>query len=101
MAQARRSKSRKTKAKTKRKTPRVSRLGRETAFFACMALALYLLLALLSYHPDDPAWSNSGVGDHVSNVSGRFGAWLADLLLQGFGYVAYLFPAMIAWGGWL
>jgi S-DNA-T family DNA segregation ATPase FtsK/SpoIIIE len=65
-----------------------------------MALALYLLLALLSYHPDDPAWSNSGVGNHVSNVSGRFGAWLADLLLQGFGYVAYLFPLMITWLGW-
>ena len=98
MAQARRSKP--SKSKAKRKTLRVSRLGRETAFFVCLALALYLLLALLSYDPNDPAWSNSGVGSRVSNASGRFGAWLSDLLLQGFGYVAYLFPIMVAWLGW-
>ena len=95
MAQAKRSKS--TKSKTAKK---FTRLGRETAFFICLALALYQLLALISYHPEDPAWSNSGVGSSVSNLGGRFGAWLADLLLQGFGYVAYLFPVMFGWLGW-
>jgi len=98
MAQARRSKTK--KPKTKKPIARFGRLGRETAFFVCLAMALYLLLALMSYHPDDPAWSNSLDSSRVSNVAGRFGAWISDLLLQGFGYVAYLFPVMVAWLGW-
>ncbi len=98
MVQARRRQAKKPKAK--KRAVRLGRLGRETAFFACLALALYVLLALLSFHPADPAWSNSGVGSSVSNAGGRFGAWLSDLLLQGFGYVAYLFPLMVAWLGW-
>lgn len=95
MTQARRSKSKQPK-----KARKLSRLSRETGFFVCLALALYLMLALLSYHPDDPAWSNSGVGSGVANLGGRFGAWAADLLLHGFGYIAYLFPFMFAWSGW-
>ncbi len=95
MAQARRSKYKNTEAVKK-----ISRLGRETAFFVCFALALYLLLTLLSYHPEDPAWSNSRAGSEISNIGGHVGAWLADLLLHGFGYVAYLFPLMLSWLGW-
>lgn len=95
MAQAKRSKSRKPK-----NARRIGRLGRETAFFACLALALYLLLTLISYNPEDPAWSNSSTGSEVSNIGGSVGAWLADLLLHGFGYVSYLFPVMLGWWGW-
>ena len=95
MTQAKRSKSKQPK-----NTRRLGRLSRETALFACLALALYLLLALFSYHPEDPAWSNSGVGSQVANLGGRFGAWLADLLLHGFGHIAYFFPFIFAWLGW-
>ncbi len=50
---------------------------------ACLALAL---LALLSYHPGDAAWSTSGTQAAVRNWVGRFGAWMADLAFFAFGY---------------
>ncbi len=33
-------------------------------------------------------------------MGGRVGAWVADILFGLFGYVAFLFPVMIAIGGW-
>jgi len=36
----------------------------------------------------------------VSNLGGRAGAWLSDVLFNLFGYVAYLFPIMIGISGW-
>jgi S-DNA-T family DNA segregation ATPase FtsK/SpoIIIE len=37
----------------------------------------------------------------VSNACGVFGAWIADFMLSCFGLVAYLFPAIIFWQGYL
>ena len=35
----------------------------------------------------------------MSNIGGPFGAWLADILLTTLGYLAYLIPVMVAYGG--
>ena len=35
------------------------------------AIALYLLLALATYHSSDPGWSSSGTGGFVANAGGR------------------------------
>ncbi|HHC72165.1 MAG TPA: DNA translocase FtsK, partial [Thiotrichales bacterium] len=72
---------------------------REGTFLMLFFLAAYLILILVSYHPEDSGWSHRGAGA-VHNLGGRFGAWLADLLLLLFGYPAYLFAAALAWGGW-
>ncbi|MFO7604164.1 MAG: DNA translocase FtsK 4TM domain-containing protein [Gammaproteobacteria bacterium] len=65
-------------------------------------VALYLLLALVSYHAADPGWTNSGRADgYVSNLGGPFGAWYADIFYTLFGYSAYLFPLMVVYSGWL
>ncbi len=64
------------------------------------AIALYLLLALATYHSSDPGWSSSGTGGFVANAGGRVGAWFADLFLYLFGYIAYLFPFMLAFSAW-
>jgi S-DNA-T family DNA segregation ATPase FtsK/SpoIIIE len=37
----------------------------------------------------------------VLNQGGRVGAWIADVFLYLFGYMAYLFPIMVAYSGWL
>jgi len=63
--------------------------------------AAYLLLALATYHPGDPGWSHSGTGAPVRNLGGPAGAWFADVFLSLFGYMAYLFPVMLAYAGWL
>lgn len=79
-------------------TPAVWRLLREAAFYLLSAIALYLLLSLATYHASDPSWSHSGPYTRVANLGGRIGAWVVDLLLHLFGFLAYLFPLMIAYG---
>ena len=51
-----------------------------------LALAL---LALLSYHPGDPAWSTSGEHLQTRNWVGSTGAWVADLAYFALGYSAW------------
>lgn len=74
---------------------------REAALILSLALAAYLLLALWSYQPTDPGWSTTGMDDIIENRGGIVGAWLADVLLYGFGFPAYLSPLMLAFSGWM
>ncbi len=75
---------------------------REGALFIFGFGAVYFLLALATYSPNDPGWSGSGIdGGRVANLGGPAGAWFADVLLTLFGYLAYLFPLMVAYTGWL
>jgi S-DNA-T family DNA segregation ATPase FtsK/SpoIIIE len=74
---------------------------REGALFVLGAVAIYMLLSLITYSNDDPGWSYSTNPDTVANAGGFVGAWVASVLLHLFGYFAYLFPILIAYGGWL
>ncbi len=74
---------------------------REAALFVFGALALYLLIALMSYDPADPGWSHTGRYAGIHNFGGLVGAWLSDVFFYLFGGLAYLAPIMIAWSGWL
>ncbi|MGC8527969.1 DNA translocase FtsK [Acidiphilium sp.] len=65
----------------------------------CAVLAgLTVLVSLVSYHAGDPSLDTAS-SLPPQNLAGRFGAILADLLLQGFG-VAGALPALVllAWG---
>ena len=72
---------------------RTARLGG----LALGLLGLTLLLALASYDPRDPSFDTATMR-HATNLAGPAGAFLADLLLQGFGLAGAL-PgvAMLAW----
>jgi S-DNA-T family DNA segregation ATPase FtsK/SpoIIIE len=96
LAQARR----KTK-KPAQLTHQVSRGLREGALLILGAMAIFLLVSLATYNPEDPGWSNSGTYSQIYNAGGLVGAWLADVLLYLLGYLAYLFPLMIGYSGWL
>ncbi len=74
---------------------------REGAFIGVTAACLYLLLALFSYTPEDPGWSATGSADFVSNAGGPFGAWLADVFFSLIGYLAFVFPLMLAGRAWI
>ena len=74
---------------------------REGALIALVALCLYLCLALFSFNPSDPGWSYTGVDSEVSNLMGRLGAWIADVLFFLFGYLACIFPMMLGYQAWL
>ena len=74
---------------------------REGALLVLGAVAVYLLIALATYSPADPGWSHATEVERVANAGGRVGAWFADLFLSAFGWLAYLFPVMVAYTGWL
>ncbi|AWN17501.1 DNA translocase FtsK [Salinisphaera sp. LB1] len=80
---------------------RLGRLLREAALFIAMAITLFLLAALISYNPADPGWSDNGNGTAVHNLLGVPGAWFADVLLSLFGYLGFIFPFLVLYGGWL
>ncbi len=69
--------------------------------FILSALAVYLFLSLVTYNANDPGWSHRGPGDEVRNFGGVVGAWFADIFLYLFGVMAYLFPLMVGFSGWL
>jgi S-DNA-T family DNA segregation ATPase FtsK/SpoIIIE len=96
LAQARRKKDEKVKL-----AHHVTRGLREGALLILGTLGIYLLVSLASYHPADPAWSHSNSVAEIRNAGGVVGAWLADILLYLFGYLAYLLPVMVAYSGWL
>ncbi|MCZ6658051.1 MAG: DNA translocase FtsK 4TM domain-containing protein [Gammaproteobacteria bacterium] len=68
---------------------------REIGLIGLAAAALYVLLAIASYSPLDPSFSFSGDGNHVRNWVGTSGAFLADVVLYLFGFVAYVLPAAL------
>ncbi len=79
----------------------VSRGVREGALIILSAIAVYLLVSLLSYHGTDPGWSHTGPRGTVQNIGGVAGAWFADVFLYLFGFLAVLFPIMVGYSGWL
>ncbi|MBK1871669.1 MULTISPECIES: DNA translocase FtsK [unclassified Marinobacter] len=70
--------------------------AREGAVIGLIALCIYLAMALVTFSPSDPGWASIGHDTSVLNAAGRSGAWLASLLMDFFGHVAYLFPMMVA-----
>jgi S-DNA-T family DNA segregation ATPase FtsK/SpoIIIE len=72
-------------------------IAREGLLIALVACCAYLALALLSYSPEDPGWSRTGTNEVVRNAGGPAGAWLADVSFSLFGYLAYVFPLMLAY----
>ncbi len=71
---------------------------REALLLFIFALAVFMCMSLLSFHPADPSWFNSGKGGPIQNWGGATGAYLADFLVQFLGMTAWLLPfALFAW----
>ena len=86
-----------------------------------VALAIFLLLSLVSYFPLDPSFFSyaSSRAKGIHNWMGIVGAYVSSLLFQGFGFPSFLIPFVIGvfavsfifrwewkylplkWGGWL
>lgn len=70
--------------------------GSFSALLIAIALfAVYLMVALLSFNPSDPSWSQTAWHEPIHNHGGSVGAWLADTLLFTFGVPAYTLPPII------
>lgn len=79
----------------------VVRTLREGALWVFGALALILWVALFTYDPGDPGFSQAGGSGEINNSVGRFGALIADFLFNFFGRPAYLFTVMVFYFGWM
>ena len=57
------------------------------------AIALFILIALINYSPQDMSWnvSSDNLG-YINNTEGLFGAWLADFFYSILGLAAYVVP---------
>lgn len=85
-------------------TQRLSHMGRllrEVGGIVCGFAALIVLLALITFDPQDPGWSHTGSGQEIQNSVGRVGAWFSDVTLSLFGFMAYLIPLVLGISGWL
>src|SRR5450830_801259 len=73
----------------------------EARWILFAALSICLILVLISYSKADPGWSQSSVVPKIHNVGGKFGAWLADVLLYVFGFFFcfffFFFFCLLVW----
>lgn len=90
-------------------------VSRLTGLMVLVAFAAFLLISLSSYDSADPGWRQSHSLASISNLGGRFGAFLADALYSFVGHMAYLIAliplirfmqryrgpkVMYGWQGW-
>jgi S-DNA-T family DNA segregation ATPase FtsK/SpoIIIE len=61
-----------------------------------IAICIYLACALLSFDSADPGFTFTGSSSQVSNIMGSTGAWFADVALAIFGFMAFVFPLILA-----
>jgi DNA segregation ATPase FtsK/SpoIIIE, S-DNA-T family len=64
-----------------------------------LSLGLVLLLSLASYHVQDSSL-NTASAARPRNLIGYPGAWMSDMLLQGLGIAAFLFPLLLFLLAW-
>src|SRR5918996_1485893 len=72
-----------------------NRLNRELMGVIVSVTALVVIVSLFSYTPRDPSFNTSSRYIDVQNRVGIIGSYLADTLLQGFGFAAYLLPVLL------
>ncbi len=74
---------------------------REGLFIISITIALFSFVSFATFHQADPGWSSTGMNTSVANWGGRAGAFLADVFLSLFGCMAFFFPPLIVFGGWI
>ncbi|MBI4459898.1 MAG: DNA translocase FtsK 4TM domain-containing protein [Acidobacteria bacterium] len=81
--------------------PTASRRWNELIGLFWAALALLLLLSLVSYSSTDRSWNTASASPASNNWVGPAGAFAADLFYQLFGFCAFLFPIALAGVAWI
>ena len=71
------------------------RLNREIWGVVICLAALLTTISLFTYHPSDRSFNAPSGALDTHNWGGFIGAYLADLLLQGLGFSAYLLPIFL------
>uniref|UniRef100_UPI00234B548E DNA translocase FtsK 4TM domain-containing protein n=1 Tax=Providencia sp. PROV197 TaxID=2949898 RepID=UPI00234B548E len=72
----------------------------EVILLAICLSAVFLMVALLSFSPSDPSWSQTTWNAPVKNLGGSVGSWSADILFSAFGILAFAIPPLLLLGCW-
>ena len=75
-------------------------MRRQLWLLAGAVLWLLAMLALLTHHAGDAAFSTSGSGEALRNKAGQFGAWASDFSMFLFGHSVWWLP-LVAARAWL
>jgi len=86
--------------------PQSSRLNgvqrlKECSLILGVLSSILLAVALLTFSPADPSWSQTSWGVEIQNAGGHIGAWLADTLFFTFGSLAYPIPVLVTIAAWV
>ncbi|MEC7939067.1 MAG: DNA translocase FtsK 4TM domain-containing protein [Pseudomonadota bacterium] len=86
--------------------PQSSRLDgaqrlKECSLILGVLFSILLAVALLTFSPADPSWSQTAWGGDIQNAGGYLGAWLADTLFFVFGSLAYPLPILVTVAAWV
>jgi S-DNA-T family DNA segregation ATPase FtsK/SpoIIIE len=68
-------------------------LKKEMLGVGLLGLFLFLLVSLISYHPFDPSLNTLASGA-AKNWCGKVGSYISDILIQLFGMISYMLPAV-------
>ena len=71
------------------------KLTKEIKGIAMGAVGIFLFIALVSFDGNDLSFNSYSAAAETHNLGGRFGAQLADALLQLFGLAAYAMPVAL------
>ncbi|MDX9820444.1 MAG: DNA translocase FtsK 4TM domain-containing protein [Syntrophales bacterium] len=72
------------------------RRAREISGVICLAFAVFLLLALASYHPEDPSFTRYvPEGTRTLNWVGSAGSYTADSAVRLLGLASFLLPVIL------
>ena len=90
----RKSPAKKTSATTNKIVLNSQKKGslKQTSIFILSGITAVVLLALITYNPADPGLFHYDSNAVIQNKAGSAGAYLADVLIGFFGYLAYLIP---------
>lgn len=73
----------------------VQKRAAEIAGVCCLAFAIFLLLALFSYHPLDSSFTHYDPDAQLHNLTGSVGSYTADTLIKLMGIGIFWLPVML------
>ncbi|MDN3610364.1 DNA translocase FtsK 4TM domain-containing protein [Vibrio ostreicida] len=86
--------------------PQSSRLNgpqrlKESSLIVIVLFSILMSVALLTFSPADPSWSQTAWGGEIANAGGIVGAWIADTLFFTLGSLAYFMPFVLTFTAWV
>ncbi|HDY67447.1 MAG TPA: hypothetical protein ENH85_06635, partial [Candidatus Scalindua sp.] len=66
-----------------------------------LTIAVFILISIASFSPNDPPFANYPVNKSVQNYCGKIGAGVSGYLISGIGATSYVFALLIGALGFL